>query len=112
MTASPSRRPRAVSRIPPVDALDEPAVGEPRDRARVDHGIEDARVVAAAERDRLVEPEPEHQPLDGARLGVEVLDLARRRRAGGERLDVAPDGRQVPPSLARERRDGPTPTPR
>src|SRR6188768_2584202 len=87
----------------PVPPLDQPAIDQPVERIAID----DARDTAPVYRERLVEPEPEHQQLDRAGAFVEELDLAGWILAGRERRHVAPDGGRVPPSLAPERRHRP-----
>ena len=78
VTAPPRKRPRRVSAsVAPSPPLREPQPLEPLERARVD------RLRDAAERERLVEPQPEHQPLAAAHLVVQRLELARRQRRRG-----------------------------
>src|SRR5207253_8670006 len=58
------------------------------------------RVPEADERQRLVEPEPEHHALPRAHLVVEPLDLALRRTVDCERREIASELRPVLPPLA------------
>src|SRR5262245_37733828 len=67
---------------------------ETRELARVE------RVPHVGERDRLVEPEAEHQPFRLARLPRELLHVARRAAARLEGLQVAAQRRCVPPAPA------------
>ncbi len=60
-----------------------PRTLEPSERVIVDFAVE------TGERERLVEPEAEHDPLAPTGLRVELLELARRRLTGFERGHVA-----------------------
>ena len=59
--------------------------------------------------DRLVEPQAEQQALSSTRRGVDRLELARRRGAGRERLDVPRQAWKVPAPDAGQRGDGSDP---
>ena len=62
-------------------------------------------MLQAAEGQRLVQPESEHDPLAAARVGVERLELARRLLAPGESGKVRPEPRPVPSPDRLDRRD-------
>ena len=110
VTAPPRNRPRGVS----ASVTSPPAPrARPRARlaayARAQPGRSRPR---APRRQRLVQPEAEHDALQRLRQGVELLELARRSVAGRQRADVAPDGgafrRRAAPSVE----TAPTPMPR
>ena len=56
------------------------------------------RLPHSGERQRLVEPQPEHAPLPRPDGLVERLQLTLGRPPGRERLQVAPEPRRVPPA--------------
>src|SRR6478736_6789546 len=64
------------------------------------------RPVQALEPQRLVQPEPEQQPLRAPDAVVEWLQLALRTAAPGESSDVGRETRRVPPPQALNCRDG------
>src|SRR5579859_3860935 len=59
----------------------------------------------AGESQRLVQPQPEHDPLAPLHVGVERLHLARRLRASAQRLQIGGQPRCVPPATRADRRD-------
>ncbi len=59
--------------------------------------------------DRLVEPQAEQKALSSTRRSVDRLELARRRGAGRERLDVPRQAWKVPAPDAGQRGDGSDP---
>ena len=107
----PRNRPRGVSESvssPPAPRPDdhEPARDHPLERIAVDDRLE------AGERQRLVEPEAEHDALLRLRQGVELLELARRIVAGRQRADVAADRGAVRRRTSPRVDTAPIPTPR
>ena len=99
VTASPRKRPRSVrTSSPPPHSARAPAArraGGRRGRARARSG----------EWQRLVEPERKHHPLGRARRRRQLLGLARRAPAGGERTQVAGERGSVAPAAAPDRAD-------
>src|SRR5262245_15469436 len=96
--SAPRREPDRV-----VAALHQAAGHEARERLPVDDALD------PAERERLVEPEPQHEPLDHARVDVELLVVARWRLPRPRRRHVAGQGGKVPATEAPQRGDGPDP---
>ena len=98
MTPPPRSRPRGVSvsvrpgRPSPAYRLDQPETHEPGKRLLV-HGRPDT-----VERQRIVQPEPQHQPLPRPDHVVELLHLPGRWGARRERRDVAREAGRVPPA--------------
>src|SRR5581483_11310766 len=74
-----------------VGVLREPETGDPLEAGRIERARE------AAERQGLVEPQPEHHPLARAGGLVDLLELPLGPRARRDRREVPAESRRGPP---------------